>query len=401
MNAPAPQRPIGFAEFVLLMALCTSLVALSIDAMLPALPDIGQSFGIQRANTQQFIITLLFAGLAVGQMIAGPLSDNIGRKKAIYIGLVIFIIGSLLSYFAPSFEIMLLGRFIQGLGAAAPRVVTIAMVRDQYEGRDMARVMSYIMGVFILVPAIAPSIGQAIIALSGWHAIFLVFIGMALVCFIWFSLRQPETLHNEDKRPFTFAAIYSGLKTVLGTRMTVCYMVSSGLVFGAFLGYLNSAQQIFQGYYDVGTWFPIYFGMIALALGAAFFVNGQLVQKYGMRFIAWWSLVVMSGFAVLFSGFEFALQGHIPLAAFITYIMASAFCLGLLFGNFNALAMVPMGHIAGLASAVIGSVSLVISMIAGAVIGQLYDGSLIPMTVGFLTLSLLSLLMMRLAEKKP
>lgn len=402
MNSSTSQPArIGFPEFVGLLALLMSLVALSIDAMLPALPEIVRGFGIGDVNHSQFVITALFAGLSVGQLLAGPISDSIGRKKAVYVGLIIFVIGCVISYVSWSFEMMLAGRFIQGLGAAAPRIITIAIVRDRYEGRDMAKVMSYIMGVFIFVPAIAPTIGQGIIGIThDWHAIFLVFIAIAAIVFVWLSTRLDETMHAEDRKPFTFSVIGHGLKTVCSNRMTMCYMIAAGCIFGAFIGYLNSSQMIFQEYYDVGDKFPLYFGITALSLGAASFVNARIVKKFGMRHVILRSLVAMAFLAVMFSCYEWVVHGQVPLGAFMIFISGSAFCMGMLFGNFNALAMIPMGHIAGLASSVIGCVSLLVSVTAGGIIGQFYDGSLIPVTVGFLVLSLTSLLMMYLAESK-
>ncbi len=376
-----------------------SLVALSIDAMLPALPDIARHYGVTRINSEQFVITSLFAGLSLGQLIAGPLSDAIGRKKAIYIGLALFVLGCLISYFAPNFETMLAGRFIQGLGAAAPRIVTVAIVRDRYEGRDMARVMSFIMGVFILVPALAPTIGQGIITLAGWQAIYLVFMAISALAFIWLSSRLSETLRPEDVRPFTLPTLRDGIKTVCGNKMTVCYMVSAGCIFGAFVGYLNSSQMIFQDYFAAGDKFPFYFGITALALGAAFFMNAWLVRTYGMRKVIVRALIAMVVLSCLFAGFEWTAQGKVPLPVFMAFIMGSAFCMGMLFGNFNALAMVPMGHLAGMASAVIGCVSLIVAVSAGGLIGQLYDGDLVPVTMGFLLLASASLALMHIAEK--
>lgn len=398
---PEQNYKTGFAEFVGLLALSMSLVALSIDAMLPALPEIAHHFGVVRANSEQFVITALFAGLSIGQLLSGPLSDRVGRKKGIYTGLVFFIIGCLIAYFAQSFEALLAGRFIQGLGAAAPRIVTIAIVRDRYEGRDMARVMSYIMGVFIFVPAIAPTLGQGVMLLAGWRSVFLAFIAIAVIVFAWLSSRLGETLHPEDVRPFTLPVIWRGIKTVCGNRMTMCYMIAAGCIFGAFIGYLNSAQLIFQDYYEVGERFPVYFGVTALSLGAAFFVNARVVKIYGMRRVILCALVAMAFLAAVFAVFEWRMHGPVPLVVFMAFMMSSAFCMGMLFGNFNALAMVPMGHLAGMASAVIGCVSLLVSVSAGGVIGQMYDGNLMPVTLGFLGLSLFSLLMMFLAEFRP
>lgn len=405
MNASAPPtrsipgQKAKFPEFIVLMALCMSLVALSIDAMLPALPDIVRHYAVTRPNSGQFVITALFAGLALGQLLAGPLSDSLGRKKAIYIGLVLFALGCLLSYGAPDFRTMLAGRFIQGLGVAAPRIVTVAIIRDLYEGREMARVMSFIMGIFILVPAMAPTIGQGIIMLAGWQAIYPVFMAIAALSCLWLSARLEETLRPEDVRPFSWPVIWSGIKTVCGHRATICCTIAAGCIFGAFIGYLNSSQAIFQEYFAAGDKFPLYFGITALALGAAFFVNAWLVKTYGMRKVIVRALVAMAILAALFLTFEIAVQGKVPLLAFMAFIMGSAFCMGMLFGNFNALAMEPMGHLAGMASAVIGCVSLAVALSAGILIGQLYDENLMPVTLGFLILAIASLCLMRMAGK--
>jgi len=398
MTRPAPKSQIGFAEFVALLALCMSMIAMSIDTILPALPAIGQEFGITRANSQQFMITALFIGLSIGQLIIGPLSDSIGRKRAIYIGLSMLIVGSILSYSAPNYEIMLLGRFIQGLGGAAPRVITLAIVRDQYEGRRMARVMSFIMGVFIIIPALAPTIGQGLMMLAGWHSIFLFFILMAMIALLWMRFRLVETLHPEDRRPFTPRSIRSGIQVVCGNKVTICYTISAGFIFGGFLGYLNSSQQVFQSYYDSGALFPLYFGMVALSLSAASFINARIVEHFGMRYITRRALIGMAALALVFAIWEGMTHGIVPLPLFLGYIMLSTFCMGMSFGNMNALAMEPMGHYAGIASAVVGAFSTFISVTAGAIIGQMYNDTLIPLTAGFLIMSTGSLLMMVWAE---
>lgn len=398
-GAAAPSRA-GFKEFVAILALCMSLVALAIDAMLPAFQVIGNDFQLADPNATQSIIGTLFAGMALGLLISGPLSDSIGRKNTIYIGLAIFIVGCFLSYFASDYKLLLIGRFIQGLGVAAPRVITTAMVRDRYEGREMGRVMSFIMGLFILVPALAPTIGQGIIMIADWRSIFLVFIGISALLFIWMIGRLEETLPKANRRPFTIKAILSAAKTVFTTRSTVCYTIAAGFIFGAFVGYLNSSQLIFQDYYNVGDWFALYFGAVALAIGVAFFVNAKLVITYGMRYIILRSLIAMGVLAAVFLGLEAILSNEIPLPLFMGYMGLSAFFMGMMFGNFNTLALVPMGHIAGLASAIVGAFSLFIAASAGATIGHFYNDSLMPLTLGFLCLSSLSLLMMFIAEGK-
>lgn len=394
------KKEIRFIEFISFLALSMSLVALSIDAMLPALPDIIKSYGITNTNSQQYIITFLFMGLSIGQLIAGPLSDSIGRKKGIYAGLTLFIIGSLLAYFAHNFETILAGRFIQGLGASAPRIITVAIIRDRYEGREMARVMSYIMGIFIIVPALAPAIGQGIIMLTGWQSIFIFFIAIALIIFIWLAMRIPETQHPEDTRAFTIAVLWQGLKTTLGNTKTLCYMIAAGFIFGAFIGYLNTSQQIFEDYYHVGKLFPLYFGITALSLGVAFFTNAQLVRFFGLKKVIVTALIALAFLSITFITLELSIFNDVPLIMFMTYMMTSTFCMGMLFGNFNALAMEPMGHMAGMAAAVIGCVSLVISVMLGGIIGQLYDNNLLPIALGFLIASCASLIMMRIAEDR-
>ena len=265
------------------MALMISLVALSIDAMLPALPDIGRDLGVEKENDTQLVITALFLGLAAGQMLYGPLSDSTGRKPAIFAGVVLFIAGCLLSVFATSFTVMLLGRVLQGFGAAAPRIVTIALVRDQYEGRTMARIMSLVMAAFILVPALAPGVGQVILMVANWRAIFGVLLALAVIALVWFGIRQPETLAHDRRMPFSPGRIALAVRETCVSRVAFGYTIASGLIFGAFVGYLNSAQQIFQKQYALGAQFPLYFAVLALSIGGASYVNARLVMRLGMR----------------------------------------------------------------------------------------------------------------------
>ncbi|MCP4184411.1 MAG: multidrug effflux MFS transporter, partial [Hyphomicrobiales bacterium] len=241
-----------------------SIVALAIDIMLPALDVIGRDLNVANANDTQLVITSLFFGFAVGQMLAGPVSDSMGRKPVIFLGYVVFVAGCLLSIFATSFSLMLVGRVLQGLGAASPRIVTLALVRDSYEGRAMARIMSIVMAVFILVPSIAPAIGQAIILASGWRSIFTLLMAMAIISVTWFALRQPETLPQTSRRKFSFTNVTTGISEACGYRSAMGYTLASGLVFGAFVGYLSAAQQIFQISFGVGNLFPLYFGGASL-----------------------------------------------------------------------------------------------------------------------------------------
>lgn len=298
MARTGPQ--LRFGEFVTLTALIISLVALSIDVMLPALQQIGGELGAPRANDAQLVITALFVGLALGQVFFGPLSDSVGRKPAIYAGLLLFIIGCLMSILATDFTVMLAGRVLQGLGAAGPRSVTVALVRDQYEGRAMARVMSLVMAVFIMVPALAPGIGQIILAIAHWRAIFGFMLVVAVVSLVWFALRQPETLAPERRARFSPGRILLAVRETCTSRVAFGYTLASGLIFGAFVGYLNSAQQIFQIQYGLGALFPLYFGALALAIGGASLVNARLVLRHGMRRISAWALGLLTGLSLVF-----------------------------------------------------------------------------------------------------
>jgi len=385
-----PSSP-SYLEFVVLVSLMMSLMALSIDAMLPALPLIGSDLNVQNANDRQLVVSTIFLGVAVGQLFFGPLSDKTGRKPAMYMGYSLFIFGALLSAFANTFPMMLFGRLLQGLGISAPRAVLLALVRDLYEGRLMARVMSFIMTVLLLIPMLAPSLGQAILLQAGWRSIFFSFVLIALITLLWFALRMPETLPPEKRNPFSPQRIINSTLEIINIRTAFGYTLSAGLISGAFLGYLNSAQQIFQERYALGGRFPLYFAMIAFSIGIASFLNARLVLRFGMRFLVWWSLIAIVGLATLILGVAITTSGQLPLWMVMTYLMSTFFCVGILFGNQNSLAMEPLGHLAGIGAAVVGSLSTLISIPLGTLIGQSYNGTVVPLIIGIAVLSGISL----------
>jgi MFS transporter, DHA1 family, multidrug resistance protein len=383
---------ISFREFVTLMAFMISLTALSIDTVLPALSKAGQDLGLTDLNQSQYIISFLLLGLTFGQLIYGPVADSFGRKQSVYIGLVIFIVGSFISYIANSFEWMLIGRFLQGFGAAAPRVSSVAIVRDLFTGREMARVLSFIMAVFIFVPVVAPALGEAIQVFSHWRMIFVVFLLIALIITVWMYFRLPETLKVEHRHPFSFFEVYASLIRVITNWQTLGHTVSAGFVFGCLIGYLNSAPQIYQNYYATGHLFVVYFSFSAFAVGVSSLVNSAIVRRFGMHKISLISLMVMVILSGIFLPFTIIHPSDTPLWTFLLFSMACFFCLGLLFGNLNAMAMEPMAHRAGVASSVIGAITTAISVLIGTVIGQLYDLTLIPLVIGFLVTALTALL---------
>ncbi|MEM7610573.1 MAG: multidrug effflux MFS transporter [Pseudomonadota bacterium] len=384
---PSPAKPNpGFAEFITMMAMTMSLVALAIDAMLPAHGLIGAEFAVANSNDTQYIVYMVFMGLAVGQLCFGPVADSIGRKPALYIGLAIFVTGTFVSLFANTFGAMLFGRFLQGIGVAGPRTLTVAIVRDLFKGRQMARVMSFVVTVFILVPAIAPSLGQLILNIADWRKIFWSFLLLAGIIFLWFVFRQPETLMHADRQPLLPGKILRNFVAVLKTRAAVGYTVAGGLVSGAFVGFLGTAQQIFQQQYGLAERFPHFFALLALSVGTSTLINGRIVVRFGMRPLAKLASVLLTVCACALLAANIVWQGQPPLAVTMLGLMSVFLFIGFLFGNLNALAMEPLGHIAGTAASAIGAATTLISAILGTLVGAMYDGTTLAMAASFVLL---------------
>ncbi len=395
------QKPqLSLPEFAAMMAYMISLAALSIDAMLPVIDVIGHDLGVVDPNRPQLIIGAVFLGLAIGQLAYGPISDAVGRKPAIYAGLGLFTVGCLLAMFAKDFTTMLLGRFLQGIGVAGPRIVSMAVVRDIYSGRAMAKVASFIMSFFIIVPALAPLLGQFIADLWNWQAIYFVLMAMAVFVGLWYGLRQGETLHPEFRRKLTRKRVISSFREVLGFRVTSGYALAAGIVFGAFVAYLMTSPQLFADIFGIKETFPYYFGALAICIGMAAFVNAKLVMRLGMRKLCKWALFSKALWSGGFFVAAVANGGHLPLEAFMVWAGVSFFLLGILFGNVNAIAMEPVGHMAGAGSAVVGFISGTASLGIGTLIGQLYAGTVLPLIGGFALLAPLSILVMKWADRE-
>lgn len=398
MSRSAKRYTISTTEFTILIALLMSIIAISIDALLPALGLIRQELQIESANKVQLLISAIFLGMAIGQLICGPLSDASGRKKILYVGISLFLVGSLICFFAKDLNTLLFGRFIQGLGVSGPYVSAISVVRDQFSGRQMAKIMSIVMLIFMGVPAIAPSLGQAIILLDDWRSIFLFYVGYSIIITAWIFFRLEETLPKEKRIAFSATSFSAGFKEVLTHRVTICYTLCMGLFFGSLIGYLNSSQQIFQVQFNTGKLFTLYFGLLALVFGAASLCNSLVVEKMGMHRICFMAVKTMMAVSSMFLLLHAVTE--ITLWMFLIFASLIFFCFGFLFGNLNAIAMEPMGHIAGIASAIIGSTSSVISLVIGTSIGQAYNNTLIPITCGFLVLSSLAFVTMCIADKR-
>ncbi|MEE9272251.1 MAG: multidrug effflux MFS transporter [Robiginitomaculum sp.] len=392
-------KRLGLAEFAALMAFLISITALSIDIILPVKTEIGLEMGITNENTTQLVITSLFLGLAIGQLIYGPVSDTIGRKPAMAYGFGVFIAGTLLCLFAHSFHALLIGRFLQGLGSAAPRIISMSMIRDLYDGREMAKVTSIIMGFFILVPAIAPALGQFIVNFAPWRAIFAVLLTQAILVGSWLLFRQPETLHPEYRRAFNLAQLRKNTAEVLSTKVSFWYTIAAGLIFGAFISYIVTSEQLFKDLFGIDEAFPYYFGALAIMIGCASIFNASLVEKFGMRKLCQFSLVIQISLSAIFFVIALCQGGQLSLAMFMVWALSAFFMMGFLFGNFNAIALSPLGHIAGIGAAIVGSISTFLSMGIGAIIGLLYNQSVLPMIGGFAVLGVLSLTIMKLVDR--
>lgn len=387
--------PIG--EFVAMSALIMALIALSIDAILPVMSTIAKDFHLQREQDIQLLIPAMFLGMALGQPIFGPLSDSLGRKVASYWGFIIFGIGCLLSIKTQSFSVMIFARIIQGFGLSGPRTINLALIRDQYQGPEMARVSSYIMAAFIMAPALAPMIGQGIITLGDWRLIFWFIILVAVIAAAWFSIRQPETLATDMRTKFRPLTIYEGMKKVLRERASMHYTLAQGFIVGAFIGYISSVQPILQGLYQLGSKFPLVFASFALSVGASSIANSFLVRRYSMKTIVTTCLLTQGSLSLVFVlSQQF---GMASLPVFMVYMLTILFCVGMLFGNLTALAMLPLGKMAGMGAAIVGFISTIISVILGTIITSAYDHTLVPLSAGFMILAFASYFLVRTAPK--
>jgi DHA1 family bicyclomycin/chloramphenicol resistance-like MFS transporter len=404
MTLPTPtERAEGRAApaFLIFIALMTAVVAMTIDAVLPALDAISAELGFATENERQFIVMLVFLGLGLSQIVYGPLSDSIGRKRTALLGWGIYTVGTLLGMFAVTPHMIFAGRFLQGLGAGGPRIVAMAVVRDLYDGRPMARIMSLVMTVFMLVPMFAPIIGQGAETAAGWRAIFGLYLGMALVASGWYVLGVPETLDPAKRRPLSPRPMIAAFAEVLRTRSTMFYAISAALVFGAFVVYLSTAQQVLEDAYALGPLFPLAFGALALAFACASLVNSRLVLQLGMRRLSLLALTLMiavGAVATLITRFG-TQDGLPPLWLFMTLMALIFLAVAVLFSNFNALALQPLGHLAGTAASVINSFAMLGALPLGYVIAQGYDGSVAPLFAGFAVLGLGALIFMALAER--
>ena len=398
-GAPSHRSALPGGTYLAIMGLLTSVGALSTDIMLPALGVMGQDLGVGNINHTTLVVTVFFLGMALGQLVVGPLSDAYGRKQVVLWGYGLFVVGCVLSFVARDWSLMIIARLLQGLGAAAPRVIAVAIVRDEHKGRAMARIMSIIMAIFILAPILAPLMGQGLIYLGGWRATFAGLILVALPSAVWFHLAIAETLPPERRRRFTLTIILDGIRQICRSRVTVIYLLIMGLIGGPFIGYLGTARQIFQDIYGVGDMFVIFFALGSISAGIASLLNAKLVMRHGMRKLTAIATMVLTlaSMALLATGF---LTGNPDFLVFMLWQTVFIFCIGMTFGNLQSLAMEPLGHVAGLAAAIFGAGSTLISLPLSWLVSGYFDSTITPLVAGFAIAGALSLLLMRLAGRQ-
>ena len=392
-------KPVFKIEFIALMASLMSIVALSIDALLPALPEIGNALNVSDPSDNQLLITMIFLGLGFGQLIFGPLSDSFGRKPMVYFGFTVFVIASIICVTTNSLEMMIFGRILQGIGLSSPRTIAIAMTRDTYSGDFMAKILSIIVMFFILVPIIAPTFGQLLLDVFNWKAIFNANLIIGLLIVLWFWKRQPETLEPKNRIKFSPSIFITGTREFLKHKDAIGFTLVSGFITGSFMVYLSTSQQIFQEQYHLGELFPYIFASTAFSVGFATFTNSRLVIRFGSFNIAYAATIGYAAISILYVLIYHSGQNP-SIGVLISFFLIQFFSVGFLFGNLRSLAMEPLGHIAGIGAAINGFVSTVMAVPIANYIGSFVKTSVLPLFIGFSLFGILSLIVFLILKRR-
>ncbi len=392
-NMRQPSR----GEFIALIAALMSLNALAIDIMLPALPHMADALNVVNENDRQLVVSAYLLGFGFTQIIYGPLSDRFGRRPPLMVGLTIYIIAATAAIFSPNFVTLLILRLAQGMGAASTRVIAQSIVRDKFSGRAMAEIMSLVFMVFMIVPVIAPAMGQVLLFTGHWWTIF-IFMGVsAALVAAWVHYRLPETLTQENRRPLTLSVITQGFKLVLSNRVSVAYSIATMFLLGALFGFINSSQQVYVEIYGLGVWFPLAFAVMASVMAFSGYINSRMVKHFGMRRISHFAIIVFTTVSALWWGLS--LLGPMPLPIFFVLLSLAMFMFGWTTSNMNTIAMEPLGKVAGTASAVFGFFQTIGGALIGLIIGRMFDGTLTPIAAGYFSVGLAALACVLIAEK--
>ncbi|MCU1483542.1 MAG: family multidrug efflux protein similarity to bicyclomycin resistance protein Bcr [Actinomycetia bacterium] len=374
----------GRFELTALLALASALSALGIDLMLPAFDHIRADLGLAAGSTAVAgLVTTYFLGLATGQLIYGPLSDRYGRRPALYAGFAIYALGAGAAALAPSLGLLLLARFVWGLGAAGPRVVTQAVIRDTYEGDAMAKAMSLVMALFVLVPIIAPSLGAAVVSVTSWRWLFVGCMAATVAMALW-TRRLPETLHPEHRLELRFGRLASAARMVVSDRQALAYTLAQTALYGAFMSWIGSAESIISETFDQEDRFPIIFGAMGAVIGIAMLTNARIVHRFTARRVVHAVLFVYLGAAAMFVVVGAATDGRPPLAAFLLILVTLVACHALLIPNCTSIAMAPMAAVAGTAASLMGAALIAGGAVLGSFVDGAFDGTMQPLAMGFL-----------------
>jgi MFS transporter, DHA1 family, multidrug resistance protein len=379
---------LGRVEFITLVAGLIAINAFAIDIMLPGLQQIGASLGEADENRRQLVIPAYMLGFGVLQLIFGPLADRYGRRIPLLCGVGIYCLAALSAFFVTDFTSLLVLRFLQGAGAAASAVIAMALVRDLFVGDQMAKTLSLVFMVMMVSPIIAPGLGQFLMTVMDWRGLFGFMAGVGGLIFLWVLLRLPETLKPEHKRAFTLGSIVEGFGIVFGNRVSLSYILATAALFGALMGFLTSAQQIYVQLYNMGAWFPAFFAAGGVAAAVSGFANSQLVTKFGMEKLSSRALIVFGLNSLLM--LVLGLSGWLSVWMFFLLSCIWFVSFNFIMSNFGALAMMPLGEVAGTAASTQGFLQMVIGASLGAVIGQMFDGTVVPLAMGFTVLTALA-----------
>jgi DHA1 family bicyclomycin/chloramphenicol resistance-like MFS transporter len=394
---PAAPFPIGEREFIALMASLQALQALAIDAMLPALGVMAHDLGAGDPNRRQLVIGLFLLGAGFGALVPGSLADRFGRRRVLLWCLGFYIVPVLLCAFVQDFNTLLALRVVQAIGSGGLSVLPLAIIRDRFEGDKMARMQSLVSVMFMIVPMLAPALGQGIMLLAGWRWIFGSMALLAAIVTVWMWLRLPETLHPEFRQPIRPRAIAITMGNVLTTRAATGYVVASGLMMGGTWGYINSSQQLVAEHFGAGALFPLIFGLLALGMSVANFANSRIVERFGTRRVSHAGLFVYIGVAAL--QVWFAQDPHQTMGQFVPLMAASMALIGFMGANFSSIALQPFARTAGAAASVQAFMRMLIAASLGALIGQAYDGTARPLALALLLAGTLSLLLVLFSER--
>ncbi|WP_282089218.1 MFS transporter [Aquimarina algiphila] len=381
-------------EFIIILALLMASYTLTINMLLPAFDSMSKSLKLNDKSQIQLSVSLLYLGTGISQLFYGALADAFGRKKVIYIGYVLFLIGCLISFLSWNIHILLVGQIVQGIGLGAPRVLSITIARDKFIGKKMAKIISLVVAINVIVPIISPILGKLILETSTWRMLFITFFCFGLIAFSLFGFRIKETLPIEKRKGVTFKHILSATLEIIKNKKSIGYTTIAGLFSGVFIAYLNLSQEIFEFQYQLGSQYPFYFGFLAFSIGLALVFNAKLVEKLGMKLLVKSAIIC----SIIVSMIILEFQQPLSLWVFILFMFLLLFSYGILVGNLTSLAMIPFGHIAGIGSSIIGSISTLVAVPLSIIVGAYYDGTTSILVFSFFTIGIISILIYRFID---